>query len=44
MKVKKRRLRPEIRNFIDKAEMITCLAFWVYIGFRCFLFAVGIDL
>lgn len=40
----KRRLRPEIRNFIDKAEMITLLAFWAYIGIRAFLFMVGIDL
>lgn len=40
----KRRLRPEIWNFIDKAEMITCLALWGYIGIRTFLFMVGIDL
>lgn len=40
----KRRLRPEIKNLVDRAEMITLLAFWVYIGIRCFLFAVGIDL
>lgn len=44
MKAKKRRLRPEIRNFIDKAEMITCFALWVYIGIRAFLFVIGVDL
>ena len=40
----KRRLRPEVKNFIDTAEMITLIALWAYIGFRCFLFVVGIDL
>lgn len=40
----KRRLRPEIKAFIDKAEMISCIALWVYIGIRAFLFMVGIDL
>lgn len=40
----KRRLRPEIRNLIDKIEMTACLAFFIYAGIRCFLFAVGIDL
>lgn len=44
MKVKKRRLRPEIRSFLNKAEMFTCIAFWVYIFIRSFLFAMGIDL
>lgn len=40
----KRRLRPEIKAFIDKAEMFSCIALWVYIGIRAFLFMVGIDL
>lgn len=40
----KRRLRPEIKAFIDKAEMFAVLSLWVYIGIRAFLFMVGIDL
>ena len=44
MKTKKRRLRPEIRSFLNKAEMFAVLALWVYIGIRTFLFMVGIDL
>lgn len=44
MKTKRRRMRSEVKNLVDKAEMITLLAFWAYIMVRCFLFAVGIDL
>ena len=44
MKSKRRKLRPEIRELIDKAEMITLLALWAYIGIRCFLFVIGVDL
>lgn len=42
--MRKRRLRPEIQDLIDKVEMYGCLAFFIYAGIRCFLFAVGIDL